>query len=322
MNSIHSWQLPCDVMLEPNVASYVLSLEGLPREWEVFTMGFPHNLFYTIYLRNIERDDYFCVFDKFCNAERPFNGAFFDKSLLEEVLIQVSTGTMKFRAGRVFFLNEAGQLRGRGEIAHSLVSICHDGEGSWILPDGWARQRAAFQLFSDEGVGAFIERSAFDIWGQLQGALDDPSAPASFAWQWSLLDDEEKTDRFWNWPRDSREAQSAEFQDWLLCALLCEDSLWEQGNEWTIFVSEPDNSWVFGFDKHDHCEAPPQLGAAVERLWNHFAPFNGEYWGQRCVMRWMPSLMRQFQAYALQPSQHERMEAKLRWRNWLAEHGE
>ncbi len=317
MNTGQPWQWPMDHWTTPRIESCPRSLDGHLILWNALVFHILGQPLSRVWLRDVESHDLFCI----CDSEGDIVQArLTESSDISSVRMVCADALNNAKIARLFFLGASGQLRERDEITHQIVIVRADGSGLWNTWPESRHKRSSFRLFDDAGLAAFIRRPAMQIWDTLKAALKDPQSDASFSRDWLGKTDEQRTATIWNWSPDTRQNLRVELEEMLHCALLCNDFLWQKDDSWTLSVPDPANIWLYPAEEEwDEYPVPDQLKRAIEQLWHHYAPFNSEVLKHECAYAWKQNTITAFFDEAREPTAHERLEAMLRWRDWLTE---
>ena len=217
---------------------------------------------------------------------------------------------------RQFILNAQGELRRKGEDARESLLIDCVGNGSWSL--GAIRaQRHDSSRFSWDALmtpAAFRKLSARDVWRIIGELLADPQSDAAFARRFALMGEEERHALIFREIPIARQ----EFETTLRAFAIAQD-LWEQESydgEVCFDLYKDGRIYLGLFDEAAPVSA--QLKRGVEALRQSFMPINQEVANFSCVKEWLHDYNKDANFVIARPSAHERLEAKLRWRDWLA----
>lgn len=227
---------------------------------------------------------------------------------------------------RYFFLNGDGKPRQPGEIAAGCAWARGDGTGGWNPQ--W-NHNSGYEWFvpffhsPDQGAWNFARRDALDVWRELAEARGDGRSDAHFAWHWAHLRARERDDQMWNWPREDALAGTRllcklSLEECLKHILLSDETLWQEGDDWVLSVCDPQSITLHPGDaeweEHEISEA---MSDSIALLWERFKPFNIGALSHECVRRWKAHRDVCFQTFAREPSAHERLEAMLKWRDFV-----
>lgn len=328
MSEIPPWQWPDYDISEIERVHFSRSLYGKPAYWEALAYPCLGEAIDYIWLRPEGTPDLFAICDDRGNATRIRQYIPVEEWQLRTMC---SHALEQEKIGRLFFFNDSGQLRHVGEVAASYALIKADGCGKWTSlhehEDEIFQRQAVFTLFEGRGLVDFMRQPTTQIWNVLRDALNDPHSDASFARDWMNKTEEQCENTVWNWPPNERETRRHELEALLLLALLREDWLWEQKQQWQCSVSGPFVIWLYEEGKDDPVEVPEGLRESIGTIWQRLAPFNQEALRHECASEWMrekcawrlEEIWEAFTAGANHPSAHERLEAKLQWREWLGQ---
>ncbi|RYX86854.1 hypothetical protein EON83_01335 [bacterium] len=329
MNKCPSWQWPTDDISGIDVEEFSRSFEGRPTQWQVVAFPCLGETINYIWLRSDWNKDLFCICDSAGNSAQVNQLVAVEGWQLRTMGIDALN---RAKIGRLYFLDQEGQLRRYGEVARAAIVIRADGRGIWKrwIDDedvDWTQVKAPFRLFDETSLKEFTSHSALYIWWLLEEALGDPNSDASFARDWVSKSDDEREDLLWNWSRAERERLRAQFQALLLCALLSDDTIWEEEGSWQCSVSSASEILLSPEPEAELRDVPDWLSKAIELLWNGMAPFNEDVLRHECVRQWKQGKSEWASGYSptwdtffvetREPTAHERMEAMMRWRDWV-----
>lgn len=322
----HAWEMPYEGSLERSVIYRTTCLFGSKRiEWELRLIpGGPPNPSakdsFLLWIRALTEDQeagFFAVSAdggtllRFHADTEPAPL----RALLADIL---SKGRRKL--ARAFFLNRSGHLRQAGQASVELLLVRPDGLS------GWGRNAANNGFWTMDFFGCqasssaeeFFNRKASQCWEQVQELLRDPHGEAVFAREFAALNNAERTGRVVfdghsRWP-----ALKERLHDVLLFS-----PLWDAVPDEEVLLVEvfsPDHLGIWTLD-HESVSVPDSLRASVSRLWAVLKPFDPEVEAFLCVRNWKVQAPLGIKITAQRPqSAHERLEAALRWREWLEEH--
>ncbi len=222
--------------------------------------------------------------------------------------------------GRSFFLNERFQLRQPGEVAHHFLLLSPHGWGAWwdivVSPtQGTSSERRAEFLWSlkDELVWLY-DATPSQIMGHIVNQLNDAESDINFSRRWLTLSSDERRDLVWCCQR----GKTAELERVAKMALLAQEELWRR---------ETELAWLILLDQNAHIQSklyaegdrtsPSALEGALEQIIGFFNPQPDANKIQRHLYLRL-SYSHNISVEAENPSAHERLEAILGWRDWLA----
>ncbi len=220
------------------------------------------------------------------------------------------------KIARLFWLSERGELRQAGEVACESLLVTTCGIAVWrnyVRPGG----SSAFSWASPSRSGEFARIPSLDLWGHIQQLLEEPRSEADFARRFNHLDFDTKRAMIFNWSRGDSDEFNAVLRD-----ILLSHDIWDevtQSDELKLTVRTVEDVDITFEDLYAvwGVDTPPSLLQAVEHLCEWFGPFNTEIVSRRCVRDWIPSLGMGLDVTAQRPTAHERLEAHIRWRDWL-----
>ena len=329
MNNWQPWQWPTDDLSELRIERFSHPLDGKDVEWNALIL--PSDLPVSshiwlqpvisyVWLRLGGSDELFCISSSNFYLDSVSSGKYVGAQKMQNIC---GRSIDENATARIYFLNASGELRQRNEEAKSYFLVRSTGRGAWRCWDKPGRiQYDSFRLFADGSLSDFMRRSALGVWQQYQQALSDPQSETFFAHSWYEKTEAEQEDTVWNWSRSEREKQRSEFEMLLRCVMWNQDSLWRGNTHWNLLVSGKAQTCLFVDDPQEENSIPDKLQNAITQLWSYFTPLNEEVFTHECVPRSTYAPYNLFHIEVNEPNQHESLEAKLRWRDWQAKHGQ
>ena len=246
----------------------------------------------------------------------------------------VVTSHEKLDAGLIrqrYHLTQQLELRRWNEVAHWCFDLSAKGWGSlfrWSVPSTtWQqlRDKQAFGWPSQEKENWRSETDALAWWRILKPQLEDANSDVRFALRFCLPSSAEQRAVVWRWRRGDYEEAQQVFR-W---ALLAHSNSWPsiQTGCWHVKLPLPEQErfgfWCVPRRGYRELNDAPELARATEQVNAYFAPRVDSALLARslCVQRWSGSRTLYFRIPFDVPTQHERLEAALKWREWLERSG-
>jgi hypothetical protein len=222
----------------------------------------------------------------------------------------------KDKVARLFWINESGALRQAGEVACESLLVTASGTATWSY---YSSGSSAFSWSVPLTSNEFAGFSALEIWERIQRLLEEQDGETDFARQFARFDSDAKRALIF---KNLKHGDETDFKSVLEDILISHD-VWDearQSNELKLTLLSSDeveltfeNLYaVYGVD------TPPSLLGAVERACQWFEPFDTKIVNRRCMRDWMRTDQGRFEVTAQRPNAHEKLEAHLRWQEWLA----
>ncbi len=223
---------------------------------------------------------------------------------------------------RQLFLNEQFQLRNRGEATVYILQLLPDGEGLcvdktivrlWTAPFRWEAQEDFLMSARADEVMAHLAKGA----------------DFQLARRFSSMSSDEKWREVWTWKRGDHH----ELERVLTWALLAQEELWHtlSGIKLCVDLLHANErkgrvlfSDQFGVQDADEPEALPlALGEAVTTALAWFGPTlnTAHVEAHLCLKQLLDDGIWRIKIEPKNLTAHERTEAAIKWREWLAEHG-
>ncbi|BCM89143.1 hypothetical protein IAD21_00987 [Abditibacteriota bacterium] len=233
-------------------------------------------------------------------------------------------GIKKEKWGRAFFLNEDLKLRQKGERARYFLLLSPHGWGLWR--DVLAQNNRSYYYWND-GQAVFLwsradertwlyEASASEILARVHIQLAESKSDVGFARIVSSSSFAQRRQLVWHCKRGN----TTEMERVLRWAFLAEDELWNSATNlsWRVELEENarEESYI---DVDDREFLPSSLQEALAQVFAFFAPErDNEAIQQHLCLQVAVWSSSHLQIEADQPSTHERLEAFIEWRDWLA----
>ncbi len=230
----------------------------------------------------------------------------------------------KEKWGRALFLNERLELRQKGENSRYFLLLSGHGWGVWrdLLANHssssylWNDGQAAFTWSQENEHGWLYKASAAQILARVKVQLSSSDSDMAFAQTVCSSSFDQRRQIIWPCKR----GDILEMQRVLRWALMAQEELWTSATRLTWHINlhenERGNSYL---DTDDEAPLPPSLKKALFHVLNFFEPeYDAEPVEHHLCQQIASYGSSQFIIWANTPSAHERLEAALEWRDWLA----
>lgn len=224
---------------------------------------------------------------------------------------------------RYFFFNEKGDLRKNGESMQDSLLVAPNGVAAWT---GKEIQKISNAIAFDWGAQLtnkeFLQLPMLELWKRMQ---NDTSSELSSARQFANMDDEERHQLVWG-----NSCISQEKMEMLLKVLITGQHFWVENPEIMnvsvdVYTGQ-DVEMEISVEQGIHYEAlkfTDELLKESQLLANRFRPpsdFDVEVERNSYRGIWISARAVNFEFEISRPTSHEQLEAKLRWREWKAQH--
>ena len=309
-----SWEMPPGFrVLEESASVVTREFDGEKLDWLVALVEVPATDDAIFWARPLDArfDAGFIVHDFIC----------FDKGSDPDHLAKLLPHFWKQnRLGRIMFFNDNGKLLSSDEEQLVSIIVAPDGLAGWRLGvfDGAEHPAAKFEWNEPLSNSDFFRLPAHEIWTRVQKLRSEPSSEASFAYRFTLMNEQERYSALFK----KSVGTDAEVKA-LLFALLLQSDVWDkvpEGDELTLF-SQPEILTALWTENDDGFAVPESLKANLMLMWNQCRIVDREFLNHACSRHWYQyNTASKFSASSSRPTMHEQLEAQLRWREWKANH--
>lgn len=217
---------------------------------------------------------------------------------------------------RQFFFWD-GQLRQANEIATERLLVWNDGRATWQWHEQvWWRSNAYFSWGAPMDAEEFLFLPILDVWAQIENQLADERGEAAFARSFARQSEKEREATVCS----LRAAARLEMKQMLRCLLIAH-GMNEDNEEEPYFLRSDRNLWGSTRRKTQALGISDELQRDIERVWRHFEPFDPRIENFECVRKVINARLLEEAIYFSPSTAHEKMEAMMRWRDWLEESG-
>jgi len=214
---------------------------------------------------------------------------------------------------RKLYFQSENELREGGNSTRFTVTLFPDGKGQRAK-----RHASDHGSFFWTGPSDFLLNASAE---EVLSLLNNESNQARFTYARAFLDfdDSKRFAEVWHWQNDERE----QFQRLLIGALLAQDELWRDSNSVFLsvdFTQDTGNERTTIFSNGAFISVSPALREVVQVVTERFGPhIHAQQVEEHLCLHQL--LQRNPYHLQLQPqllTYHERIEAALAWREWLA----
>jgi len=217
---------------------------------------------------------------------------------------------------RQFFFSD-GQLRQENMRATERLLVWNDGNAAWQWHEQvWWGSNTQFSWGAPMEAEEFLSLPMLDVWAQIENHLSDERGEAAFARKLARQSEKEREATVCS----PRATSRLEMKEMLRC-LLVAHGVNEDNEEEPYFLRSDRNLWNSTRRKSHALNLSGELQRHVERVWRHFEPFDPRIENFECVRNIINAHLLEEAIYFSPLTAHERMEAMLRWRDWLEENG-
>jgi len=316
---IHSWELANDAAIDslkwPRTVP--VRLESGNREFDAFLIDqnfrFRQRKGHSIQFRLSEGDDAGFVAASVSGNERQF---FSDDSRNQWENWFVTDWLRRREFARQFFLS-GGQLRQETMRATEKLLVWSNGTAAWSWHEQYDSEADAHFSWDDSmSAEEFLSLPALDVWEQIESQLADESGEAAFARDFARQGQTERDATALSW-RGGAPAKMKEVLESLLVAHGT-NRVNEIGR---VFLNSDRRLWEELGRMIFPREVCDELQRDIERVWRHFEPLKPHIENFKCVRKHVKGSLLPEEICVPPSSAHERMEAMLRFREWLEESG-
>ena len=311
-----SWEMPPGfVVLEDSASVVTREFDGEKLDWLVALVEVPTLEHPIVWIRPLDSkfDSGFVVL----NSLKEIPVVITRQYALNAPLALVTTMFRKKRLGRQFYFNEQNQLCGENQVPKGALVVAASGFCSWFSGTAIGNWKDAVPF--NYGISAtsyeFLHLPALEIWKEIGNPKNET---IEFARQFSLMDENERRKQMFHCERGAIEEIEEVFR-----TLLLSQSFWNEMPEGAgvqLHASAGKRgSSVSWFDSSlSRKEFQLSLKPEAAKIWQWFRPLNEDFSKKAAHLNWFKSNVPKIGLFVHPPSAHEQLEAKLRWRAWLA----